>query len=212
MRLRLSTTVLNLLFPEHCFACGKAKTLLCEACLRKLPPPERLPPLHIEALLDYQNPTVRKIIWYIKYKNALSLIRIIGKRMSQKLSPTLSTDYKHLLIPIPIRPNRLRKRGYNQAELLAMAIKDNDKSMSFRIASNVLYIIRDTEIQSGIKDRETRLRNLKGFFGLKNKSLIKNQRVILVDDVTTTGATINEARKLLLRNGAASVRAFTVAH
>ncbi len=212
MRSRLSTSILDYLFPEKCLACGQPKTLLCKPCLERLPAPDRPLPLYIDALFDYQNSVVRKIIWHIKYKNALSLIKIIGHKMHQKLSPNLSTVYKQLLIPIPIRPNRLRKRGYNQAEELAKAIRDKDNSMSFILIPDVLYIRKMADNQSDIKDRKARLKNLIGFYGLKNRASIKGKKVILIDDVTTTGATLNEARKLLLKNGAASVRAFTVAH
>ena len=212
MRPRLSTSILDYLFPEKCLSCGRQKTLLCQECLEGLPAPLRPLPLYIDALLDYQNSTARKIIWYIKYKNAMSLIKTVGMKMHEKLSTHLSTDDRYILIPIPIRKNRLRNRGYNQAEELAKTIRDSDKLMSFILVTNVLYIKRLAENQSDIKDRKARLENLKGFYGVKNKALIKNKKIILIDDVTTTGATINEARNLLLRSGAASVRALTVAH
>jgi predicted amidophosphoribosyltransferase len=80
------------------------------------------------------------------------------------------------------------------------------------LEKNVLVKIEDTEHQARIKDRNVRLKNLAGTFAVKNPELIAKKNIILIDDVTTTGATLNEARRTLKKSGARKVIAFTVAH
>ena len=77
---------------------------------------------------------------------------------------------------------------------------------------NVLIKIKETEHQANIKERRDRLKNLSDSFSVKNSKMIEGKNIILIDDVTTTGATLSEARKILKQSGAKKVIAFTVAH
>ncbi len=113
-----------------------------------------------------------------------------------------------IIIPIPLSRKRLRQRGYNQSELLGKFLSDK---LSIRIENNVLYKIKETISQVEIKDRNKRLKNLEGAFEVKNAEIIKNKNVILIDDITTTGATLNEARRILKTAGAKKVIGLTVA-
>ena len=83
---------------------------------------------------------------------------------------------------------------------------------SFVLEKNILIKIKETKHQAQIKDRRERLKNLAGSLAIKNAELIKSRNIILIDDVTTTGATLNEAKKILKQSGAGKVIAFTVAH
>jgi predicted amidophosphoribosyltransferase len=87
-----------------------------------------------------------------------------------------------------------------------------DKEISFRLESNILSKPRETEHQAHIENRTERLKNIIGSFGVKNISIIKNRNIILIDDITTTGATLAEAKKTLKQSGAKKIIAFTVAH
>ena len=107
-----------------------------------------------------------------------------------------------VIIPIPLSPKRLRQRGYNQSELIGHFLSDR---LSVRMKADILIKIKDTPSQVEIKDRKERLKNLQGAFAVKNPEEIKDKIVILVDDIITTGATLNEAKKVLKQAGAGKV-------
>jgi ComF family protein len=121
-----------------------------------------------------------------------------------------------VIVPVPLSRKNKRKRGFNQAELIARNLSDKWTTSdvgqkNIRCLTNVLYKNRATISQVNMKDREKRLKNLKGTFSVKNKHLIKNSVVLVVDDVSTTGATINEARRALKLAGAKEVFGVVVA-
>jgi len=124
-----------------------------------------------------------------------------------------------ILIPIPLSPKRLRERGYNQAELICKElIKINNlrRGADIKLENNILIKPKETEHQARIENRTERLKNIIGSFAIKseNKNIesVKGRNIILIDDITTTGATLNEARKTLKQAGARKIVAFTVAH
>ena len=113
-----------------------------------------------------------------------------------------------LIIPIPLSKKRLRERGFNQAELIANLLAEK---MSVKIACNILEKIKHTETQVKVKNRENRLKNLKGRFKVSHPRLLKEKTIILVDDVATTGATLFEAGRVLKKSGAKKVVPVVVA-
>jgi competence protein ComFC len=125
---------------------------------------------------------------------------------------TFSEGAGIILVPVPITNKRLRERGYNQAELIAKGLMQNDKEKIFKLGKNIIVKTKDTLPQALIKNRNKRLKNVVGCFELKNNLLIKNKTIIVIDDVTTTGGTINEVIKLLKKAGAKKVVGFAVAH
>jgi ComF family protein len=114
-----------------------------------------------------------------------------------------------LIIPIPIGRARLRTRGYNQSSLLARPLA---KILNRKIATGILVKTKQTKKQGTTKNKLERVHNIEGSFSVKNSDQIKNRNVILVDDITTTGTTLFEARKILLQAGARNVVAVTVAN
>ena len=106
----------------------------------------------------------------------------------------------------------MKERGYNQTLLLAEKLQDIDRKENFKLEKNILIKNKETIHQAHIKNKRERLENLIGTFNVQNKDLIKNRNIILIDDVVTTGATINEAKKELRKNGARKIIAFTIAH
>ena len=122
-----------------------------------------------------------------------------------------------ILIPIPLSRKRRRERGYNQAELIAEKLIELDiKHKNFTLEKEILIKTKNTENQAHIEDRRERLNNIIGSFSIKNNienmRRIKNRNIILIDDVVTTGATLEEAKKVLKQMGAKKVIAFTIAH
>lgn len=101
-----------------------------------------------------------------------------------------------VFIPIPLSHTKLRKRGYNHAEILA---KNLGKRFGLGV-QNVLKRVKETKPQYGLK-REERIRNIRGAFGIKNIKKTKSKVAFLVDDIVTTGSTLVEAANVLKRNG-----------
>ena len=214
-------TILNVIFPVNCISCGKEGSDLCINCLLDSPPAERESANWIFPLFDYRHISIKKSIWLLKYKNKRKLAGIFAEIMYEKIIEELSElsvmkNFREpILIPIPLSQKRYRERGYNQAELICQElIKINNlrHGVDMKLENNILIKIKETEHQANIKNRKDRLKNLSDSFSVKNSELIKGKNIILIDDVTTTGATLNEAKKILKQFGAKKIIAFTVAH
>jgi ComF family protein len=111
-----------------------------------------------------------------------------------------------VIVPVPLHPARQRERGFNQASLLALALRD-------RVAAPIkplLERVRYTTTQTAF-DRTERIENLHGAFRLRRKADVRGLRVLLIDDVLTTGATLSECARVLKKAGAVSVFAATAA-
>ncbi len=216
-------TILDIAFPVNCISCGKSGSDLCLACLADSPIAERESAKWIFPLYDYRHPPIKKALWLFKYSGKKRLAKIFAEALHAKIIEELSelsvmeNFSSPVLIPIPLSKKRLHERGYNQTELICREIINSNKNSgnNLSLAKNVLVKITDTEHQARIRDRSERLKNLSGSFAVKNsdkENLIKNKNIILIDDITTTGATLNEARKTLKNSGARKIIAFTVAH
>ena len=118
----------------------------------------------------------------------------------------LIANDKWILVPIPLFSSKLRKRGYNQAEILAKELSKKF-NLSFQ---NILKRTRDTKTQVGRSSVDRKL-NIKNAFELNTKYLIRNTNVFLVDDIVTTGSTLLEAAKVLKKAGARRVIGLTLA-
>ena len=137
-----------------------------------------------------------------------------GKYYSKPFAKYLADLYKEhkyncdLIIPVPIHVTRLKERGYNQSELLA---KDLGEIINLPVDSESLVKIKKTKNQAEL-DFKQRHTNLEKAFKVTNKKQIKDKNILLIDDVYTTGSTIDECTKELTKAGAKSVYALTVAH
>jgi competence protein ComFC len=216
--------ILNIVFPAKCISCGKTGAELCLSCLSAAPYAERENADWIFSLYDYRHPPIKKALWLLKYngKKRLTKIfaRVIYDRILEELSDlsVLENFCEPILIPIPLSRKRYNERGYNQAQLICEEIVTLSSNLErgrgevFILETNILIKPKETEHQARIKDRRTRLKNIIGSFAVKNTEKIKNKNIILIDDITTTGATLAEAKKILKQNGARKIIAFTVAH
>ncbi|MEK7588375.1 MAG: ComF family protein [Patescibacteria group bacterium] len=171
----------------------------------------------IYSIYDYRDPLIKRAIWLLKYKGKKSLSKVFAtsiylNTLEEISEMMLLENFKNpILIPIPLSKKRYRERGYNQAELIARELLLLSPE-TFTLKKDILTKIKDTIHQAHIKDRKQRLKNITNSFNIKNKESIKNRNIILIDDVTTTGATLSEAKKVLKENGAKKIIAFTVAH
>ena len=228
---------MDIVFPVSCLHCGKRGLLLCPECLSLCPAAERESAKWIFPLLDYRHPPVKKALWLLKYKGKKGVAKIFAELLYGQILEELSElslleNFREpLLMPIPLSRKRRNERGYNQAELICKEIVKIHLSPSpspwqgeggqgpgevWTLETNILIKPKETEHQARIKDRGIRLKNIIGSFAVKNSrentNRIKDRNIILIDDITTTGATLNEARKILKAAGARKIIAFTVAH
>jgi len=211
-------TILNLIFPVNCLACNKKGEIFCFNCITNTPNAERETSRWTFALYDYRHLPIKKAVWLLKYKNKKKIAEIFAESLYGKINEELSDlsifeNFREpILIPIPLSKKRLRERGYNQTELICKELIKLDTEKIFTLEKNVLIKIKETEHQARIRNRNERLKNLIGTFGVINENKIKDRNIILIDDVTTTGSTLNEARKTLKQAGAKKIIAFTLAH
>lgn len=170
----------------------------------------------IIACFDYRDTLVRQAVWELKYRGNKKVAKLLGAALYDELLAFLEeyaplTNFSEpLLMPIPLSRARRAERGFNQCELLADILVELDNGRNFA-RSHGLTKTKDTPSQTKSDTRKKRLENLKDCFAAA-ASAVKGRNIILIDDVSTTGATIEEARKALRRAGARKVIAFTVAH
>lgn len=172
---------------------------------------------HAHFIFDYSHPLVRLAIWELKYRGNKKVAKILADCLSEKIfqiteeSKDFPPSQKPLIIPIPISKERRKERGFNQCELLISNLLKIDREKNFETSNNLLVKIKNTASQTE-NSRSERLENLSGCFKILNKDKISNQTIILIDDVTTTGATFDEAKKTLLGAGAKKIILLAVAH
>jgi ComF family protein len=184
-------TDLPILSEACCPQCGEQSTpgQLCGACLKK--PPHFA---STTALFRYDFPTDR-LVQALKYTHQLA----VGAWLGQLLAEHLRNHPADLVIPMPLHPERLRERGFNQAVEIARPIA---RSLGKTLALNGLHRIRATPPQAALK-LKARANNVRGAFECRQE--IEGRKVLLVDDVMTSGATLNEAARILMLHGAARV-------
>jgi ComF family protein len=159
----------------------------------------------IFSLWNYRDPNVERVMRHIK--------NVPNKRVAKILSPLLRQGYagqgNFVIVPIPIGRARFRTRGYNQSLLLARPLATLTHQ---KLRVDVLLKTKQTKKQGTRKNKQERMENIAGSFHIRNTRLIKNKTVLLVDDITTTGTTLYEARNVLLASGARDVVAITIAN
>lgn len=207
----------EIFFPKRCFFCKKYGGLLCGDCRELLDvSPARRPDRNHKYLVDvfaacsYENKYVQKIIRGLKYEP-------FGKELARPLAGLIvdhcklaeqNFDFsKSVIIPVPLAKKRLRWRGFNQAEIIA---RELGAAWKIPIAPNCLARIAETKNQADLGQAQ-RLKNIKGAFACADNAPFKGKSVLLVDDVVTTGATMNECARVLTKNGAQSVIGISIA-
>jgi ComF family protein len=149
-------------------------------------------------------PPLQEAICAFKYRGKIGLAKSLSRLMINALPQAMDID---VIMPVPLHPARLRGREFNQSLLLADQLARHvGKPLSVSNLSRAL----STDPQTTLSRRE-RLRNLRHAFAVSNPEIVAGRRILLVDDVFTTGTTLNECAKVLLTAGAESVRALTLA-
>ncbi len=210
----LIADVVALFFPENCAHCGKPlhsqEEVLCTSCYYKLPLTGfhdekenpvteifmgRLPLDAAFSLLFFnKGGMAQQLIHQLKYDGKKEIGTFLGKLTGKRLHgfPLLSSV--DVVVPVPLHPKKEHQRGYNQSFLIGQAIAEQ---LGVPVVNNVLYRQIYTATQTK-KSRYERWQNVKDIFAVKNESLIRNKHVLLVDDVITTGATLEACGNRLL--------------
>ncbi len=204
----LKSAILDILFPQevYCALCGQEALTergSCEACRAKLCEcPARPVPAGLDgfsAAWIYREP-LRGAIHRFKYENAPYLADFLAGNM---LIPETWTAME--LVPVPLFAKREKERGYNQSMLLSKAIGEN---YGLPVRDDLLFRVRDTKTQTDLSERE-RKSNLKDAFSAS--SGCKGKRILLIDDVCTTGSTLSACAKALRLSGASGIYALCAA-
>lgn len=182
----------------HCPVCALPNSLgdICGRCLQHPHAFDRT-----TAAFAYHFP-VDRLIQAMKYADQLVLAHALGKQLAQCMAPESLPD---CIIPMPLHPLKLRERGYNQALLLAQVVA---RAHALRLLPAAVRRIRDTPAQSSLHGHE-RENNMKDAFA--GAMDLRGLRIALVDDVMTTGASLNALARAVREAGAASVEAWVVA-
>lgn len=219
--LRFLANALDFIYPPLCIICGelsgKERHLICSPCLDQL---EMLDEAVVEGLksvsdLDevrsvfvYNDP-VKTIIHHLKYRNATPLARLIAPYMAFAIRDLREWQTADFLVPIPLHPVKQRERGYNQSGILAQALSEKT---GIPVREDILRRRRYTISQTQTAGVEERQKNVRSAFQLNLKVDIAGKKIILIDDVVTTGSTANTCAALLKSAEASSVFLLTLAH
>ena len=224
---KLGGIALDLIFPQKCIGCGKEGLVLCSSCQASLPaikPP--LCPLcgrpqssgilcpgcvswrasidGIRSPFRFED-TVQQAVYQLKYRN----LRILAGPLAGLMRDYLSENDipGDVLVPVPLHKKRLRERGYNQSVLLA---KHLGKLAGLPVVDNCLVRRLHTPPQARTANVEERRNNIEGAFACRDESL-NGRKVLLIDDVSTSGATLDACADVLKEAGAKSVWGLTLA-
>lgn len=212
----LISGLLDLLFPPRCTFCGKflgtGEKEVCSGCKRELPWTQgreaeqggEFFSLCVSPLW-YQD-TVRSSFHRYKFKGRTGYAKTYGRLMAQCVRDHLAGRYD-LITWVPLSSESLKKRGYDQAMLLAMAT-----ALELgEVAAETLIKVRPTDTQSGLRDDSARRANVLGAYRITDPELVTGKRILLIDDVITTGSTISECARILRTAGAGDVVCATLA-
>jgi ComF family protein len=206
---KLGAGLTDLLFPPRCLTCGDLAPVFCAACRATVrrPGAEALVPLDLTDArsLGYHEERLRDAVLRLKFGGKTALAAPLGELLAAELEPLLPAWRPHALVPVPVHWSRRLERGFNQAELLARAAGRRCRLP----ALPALRRTRRTRPQVGLTDRE-RAANVVGAFAAS--APVTDRRLVLIDDVRTTGATLSECARTLLAAGAAAVYALTVTY
>ena len=234
----LKIAILDSLFPIFCLSCRKEGFWLCENCLAQMkildfqvcPACEdsitdkgflchfckESRKSHLDSLIaavPYDNPAARKMVHNFKYRFIGDISRLLANLVCRALIRN-DAPLPDFLVPVPLHPKRLRWRGFNQSLLLAKHISDKLAPLMEIEILDILQRKKFNRPQMQIKNYQERLKNMQNIFALlpdTNLDLIKNKNILLIDDIATTGATLEECAKVLKSAGAKKVFAAVVA-
>ena len=213
--IKIKEQLLDLIYPPTCGICGKGKkTYLCKKCENKLNQ------IAIFGKDEYSDKYFEKHYYLFKYDDIIRTM-LIDYKFNEK--PYLYRSFMEffnkykkryhefeiydIIVPVPISKKRMRDRGYNQSLLIA---SDIAKKSKIKLEKNVIKKEQNNTPQS-LLDKNGREKNVVNVYKIVNKQKILNKKILLIDDIFTTGATVNECSKMLKISGAEKVDVLTIA-
>src|SRR4030095_14633290 len=213
--IELRSSVLHILFPHVCDGCGSdiidEQSSLCMKCIAEMPetnfhlhtdnPIEKISWGRLQitiATAQYyfvKESLMQHLMHQLKYKGNKELGKQLGRLMGYELQKTRRFNKVDYLVPLPLFASKEKRRGYNQATILCEGIAE---VMNVQIAGDVITRTQYTETQTR-KGRIERWQNMEGKFELLKPEMIRDKNILLVDDVITTGATLEACGHELLR-------------
>lgn len=234
-------SLLNLLFPERCLICSRPvesqrDKSVCKSCWAKVLELRISPPLcpscgipfesglesisHLCLSCSVSSPSfsgarafgyytagLRLLIHALKFSRRPDLASLLGPLLTATFLEWWTCEDFDLIVPVPLHPSRRRERGFNQATFLARVLS---RALAVPMSERALLRIRQTPAQVGLSDARRRL-NVRGAFEVGDSQKVSAKRILLVDDVMTTGATVASAARALLKCGARRVSVLTLA-
>ena len=215
----------SLFYPRYCLGCSgslvKGEDVICSRCMLEMPQTnyhlEQVNPLQqrflgrldvqlISALFRFsKNGVIQHLLHELKYKRHPEIGIMLGNLYGHKLKDcTRSLD---LIVPVPLHPSRYRKRGYNQSAMFAKGLSD---TLNIPYSDHILKRSTNTLTQTK-KTKLRRWENVSSVFQLADEQQIKNKNLLLVDDVITTGATLEACGTVLLGHGCKSLSIVCIA-
>ena len=218
----MSERILNFIFPPKCIFCNRLMDIgadlhICGECYKKIVfLGDNLPGVAgpdiaegCDAALSvcrYTGIVKHSLVKY-KFYNKPGYYRTFARLLTKHIFKVTNSTKFDMIISVPLHKNRETKRGYNQALLISKAL---GRVTGIRECSKLLVRTRNTDAQS-LLDRKSRLLNVKEAFCITKAELIKGKNILLIDDILTTGTTVNECGKILKRAGANTVIAAVIA-
>ncbi len=191
-----------LIEPPWCEMCGTPNTEdVCDECATTPPPFGKL------RTIAFYEVALQQAIHLFKFEKRTTLAKPLAQLMIRHISNDFNMADYDFILPIPIHKKRLRERGFNQATLLANGIA---KTKNIPVVTDVLVRHKNTSPQSSL-DREARQTNIVGAFELQRKEVVQDKRILVLDDVFTTGATVREAVKVLWNADPVEIDVLTLA-
>lgn len=203
------------LFSRKCFLCGKRnEESICENCFYRI---NRLQKCKI---INLKNKNLNSLIYFFKYEKIIRrlilqfkffnkpyLAKVFSKIILKNEKLCGKLKFYDIIIPVPMHNEKKNVRGYNQTELISCEIA---KNLNMKYESKLLIKNVNTKMQSSLTEKE-RYKNIKDVFVVLDEEKIKDKNIILIDDIYTTGATLEECSKVLKNAGAKKVCGVVIA-
>jgi len=218
---------LCLVYPRVCHVCGSSlfrhERVVCSRCLHHLPAARftndpsnpaaqvfwgRVPLENVlTAFLYNKGNAIQQLIHKLKYRGMKEIGIFLGEALGREIAAIKENNGISCIVPVPLHPRKQRKRGFNQSEIIAAGIA---KVLGVEVNTDALYRRNFSSTQTR-KSKYERWQNVESIFGLRKPETVMNRHILLVDDVITTGSTIEACARALLRAEGVKVSVAAVA-